>query len=206
MKDVLLIAAFAALSGGALQAQTTDLNLTPAQLATRYGKPVKVERAWYGAGTSYSFQPNKYFFIYATTEPTGGRVEDIVYLRFNSDWTTRPYTPAELKSIFKSNLDCHRTWTGERCPGYSSFWDGTYNLKKLGKEGNEGLFIEYTITEDRAVVGNFRKVEGKKDVKGNTLVGAQVRTKAQFLAEQGAIVTAPKVSSNVAPIAKLVSH
>src|ERR1700740_3750248 len=75
-----------------------DLNAAVAQLTARYGKPKKVERAWYGAGMSYGFQPSPNLYVYATTNPRGSRIEDVIYIRFKK-WVNIPYTPEESKRL-----------------------------------------------------------------------------------------------------------
>ena len=46
-------------------------------LTAKYGKPVKVEKAWCG-GTAYGFRPAKMTYVYAIE--TNGVVDDITYL------------------------------------------------------------------------------------------------------------------------------
>ena len=158
-----------------------DLNSTPAQLVARYGKPTKVERAWYGAGMSYGFQPSANLYIYATTDPSGSRVEDVLYVRFK-DWVNVPYTSREARVLLQRNLDYHVAWKGDR-PGVS-FWDGIDDVSHLGKE--YGVLREWSLTNDRAVIANTRKIDSK-DIKGNPIIGGQVRTLEQFNVEQQAI-------------------
>jgi hypothetical protein len=158
-----------------------DLNATVAQLTARYGKPKKVERAWYGAGMSYGFQPNPNLYVYATTNPSGSRVEDLIYIRFK-DWINVPYTSQEARALMQQNLDHHITWRSDY-PGVS-FWDGIEDVKHLGKE--HGVMQAWSLNYNHAVIGNTRKLD-TKDINGNPIIAAQVRTLDQFQAEQSAI-------------------
>ena len=158
-----------------------DLNATVAQLSARYGKPKKVERAWYGAGMSYGFQPSPNLYVYATTNPSGSRVEDVIYVRFK-DWVNIPYTSQEARSLLHQNLDHHITWKSDY-PGVS-FWDGIEDVRHLGKE--YGVMRAWSLNYNRAVIANTRKLN-IKDIKGNPLTAAQVRTLDQFEVEQPAI-------------------
>ena len=51
-----------------------DLGSTVDYLTAKYGKPVKVEKAWCG-GTAYGFRPTKMTYVYAIE--THGVVNDI---------------------------------------------------------------------------------------------------------------------------------
>ena len=158
-----------------------DLNATVAQLTARYGKPKKVERAWYGAGMSYGFQPNPNLYVYATTNPSGSRVEDLIYIRFK-DWVNVPCTSQEARGLLQQNLDHHITWKTDY-PGVS-FWDGIEDVKHLGKE--HGVMRVWSLNYNHAVIGNTRQLD-HKDINGNPIIAAQVRTLDQFHAEQSAI-------------------
>src|ERR1700740_461819 len=158
-----------------------DLNATVAQLTARYGKPKKVERAWYGAGMSYGFQPSPNLYVYATTNPRGSRVEDPIYIRFNH-WVNVPYTSQEARALLQQNLDHHITWKSDY-PGVS-FWDGIEDVKHLRKES--GLMRAWSLNYNRAVISNTRKLD-TKDIKGNPIIAGQVRTLDQFNVEQPAI-------------------
>jgi hypothetical protein len=159
-----------------------DLNATVAQLISRYGQPKKVEHSWYGAGMSYGFEPNPNLYVYATTNPSGSRVEDVIYIRFK-DWVNVPYTREEAKRLLIENLDHHLTWKTD-LPGVT-YWDGISDVRHLGKE--HGLREVLSLNYNHAVIGNMRKLDDHKDIKGSPIIAFQVRTLNQFYAEQAAI-------------------
>ena len=102
----LILAALAALSIGAYlyceEAQTAepaaatgqiskasprpDLGSTVDYLSAKYGKPVKVEKAWCG-GIAYGFRPTKMTYVYAIE--TNGVVGDVTYFDFNKPQLTQ---------------------------------------------------------------------------------------------------------------------
>jgi hypothetical protein len=171
-----LITALFALTTVALYAQNhtgvTDLNSTPAQLIARYGKPASVEPAWYGAGKSYSFQDSRSgYFIFATTEPTGGRVEDVQYLRKGSSLTR-----AEKAHLLLVNSDTHIAYYGDRREfGVDVDWDGNEAYRGFRKEHQE-IFVKSDLNWTHQIINNETD-DG----------GFQVRTKAQFEREQKAL-------------------
>jgi hypothetical protein len=164
-----------------------DLKATVTQLIARYGKPRKIEHAWYGAGMSYGFQPSPDLYVYATTNPSGSRIEDVIYIRFKK-WVNIPYTPEESKRLLIKNLDHHLVWKTDLTGGCSmpqlSYWDGVTGVRHLGKEYN--LSEVFSLNCDYAVIANTRKLD-TKDINGNPIIAAQVRTLDQFHAEQAAI-------------------
>jgi hypothetical protein len=173
MKQILIATLLTALSAlpafadGRNPRGFTDLNSTPAQLAARYGKPVKVEKGWYGAGLSYSFQPNKELFVYATTNPQGTKVEDVVYKS-----TGKPFTYDQKEYFLLINSNPHISYYGD-CREFDqdTDWDGTESVKHLGKERN--LTVKSDLNWTHQIVA--------KDTDDS---GYQLRTKAQFDVEQ----------------------
>src|SRR6476659_7589306 len=113
----LILSALAALSMGAYlygeEAQTAepaaakgqiskaspqpDLGSTVDYLAAKYGKPVKVEKAWCG-GTGYGFEPTKMTYVYAIE--TNGVVGDVTYFDFDKPQLTQEDSVALLRSQF----------------------------------------------------------------------------------------------------------
>jgi hypothetical protein len=147
---------------------TTDLNSTPVQLAQRYGKPVKVEPAFFGKGTSYGFQPTKNSYIYATTDPSGTLIGSVMYFKFDS-----PFTQAEKEQLFRKNMDPTHVWDGDNFAN----WDGTNDFKRLGAEsGTHKVICE--ANGPGVVIGN----DHKDDKSG--AISYQVRTWKQFAFEQ----------------------
>ena len=147
---------------------STDLNATPAQLTSRYGKPVKVETGYYGAGTSYSYQPSKNLYVYATTNPYGNKVEDVIYVQASG-----AFSKAQKSRLLQLNCDPHIAYWGDS--GASDLfgeWDGTTEVKRLGKEKN--LIVKDDLNWSRW--GIIAKVTDNG--------GYQVRTQKQFYLEQ----------------------
>lgn len=153
----------------------TDLNSTVAQLTSRYGKPVKVEKGWYGAGLSYEFHPSKNSYIYATTNPEQTLVEDVIYTQFGGKYGNIPqqFTKEEKSAFIARNSDAHITYWGDaNAQGTDGNWDGTDKVKHLGREYN--LTVRYDLNwTEHSIIG--RDVD--KD-------GYQVRTLKQFNVEQ----------------------
>jgi hypothetical protein len=173
----MLTAAVAALTmtGALAHAQDqTDLNSTPAALAARYGKPVKIEAAWCFKGTSYSFQPSLNTYIFATTNSDGTKIEDLMYFKFNG-----AFSRAEKAALYKRNVDQSRVWDGDYRGFFSRFdWDGKREFKKLGLERYKHC-IQYETNGVNAIVENMHEQDGKTSY--------QLRTLKQFLFEQAAI-------------------
>jgi hypothetical protein len=154
--------------GGVNPGCPTDLNSTVAQLTSRYGKPVMVEKGWYGAGLSYEFHPAESLYVYATTTPDQTRVEDVIYTQF----TGKPFTAAEKSHLLVHNSDPHITYYGDSIAfGTEVEWDGTEQVKRLGKEHNLTLKSDLNWTH---------QIVTKETDNGSY----QIRTKAQFDREQ----------------------
>jgi hypothetical protein len=152
----------------------TDLNSSPAVLAAKYGKPVKVEPAWCFKGTSYSFQPSANTYIYATTNPEGSAIEDLMYFKFNG-----PFSEAEKTALYNANVDRSHVWDGDyRGFDFGFDWDGRREVKKLGFERYKHHIL-YEVNGGHAIVDNVREQDGKTSY--------QVRTLKQFRFEQTAI-------------------
>jgi hypothetical protein len=167
---ILLLLSFAGLAAqaNAFNIAQTDLNATPAQLAARYGKPVRVEASWFGGGgLSYSFQPSKTLFVYATTNPYNTKVEDVIYKKLNGSWTR-----AEWETFILRNTDPHIVYYGDMHEFDVNFdSNGLEDVKHLGKERNLVIKSDYNWTH---------QIIGKTTDDG----GFQVRTKKQFEIEQ----------------------
>jgi hypothetical protein len=147
---------------------STDLNATPAQLTSRYGKPVKVETGYYGPGTSYSYHPSHNLYVYATTNPYGTKVEDVIYVQASG-----AFSKAQKSHLLQLNSDPHIAYWGDSgaSDGFGE-WDGTEEVKRLGKERN--LIVKSDLNWSRW--GIIAKVTDNG--------GYQVRTKKQFYLEQ----------------------
>ena len=118
-------------------------------------------------GLSYSFQPTKALFIYSTTNPSGTKVEDVVYKEL-----VRPLTQVERDRFLVLNSDSHITYYGDFLEFDQSFdWDGKGSVKRLGKEKNLIVKSHYNWTHQIIC----------KDTDNGFF---QVRTKAQFDLEQ----------------------
>ena len=74
-----------------------DLGSTVDSLTAKYGKPVKVEKAWCG-GTAYGFRPTKMTYVYAIE--IFGVVNDITYFDFNKPEITQEDSVKFLRSQF----------------------------------------------------------------------------------------------------------
>lgn len=154
--------------------EQTDLNSAPSVLTAKYGKPVKVEPAWCLKGTSYSFQPSVNTYIFATTNPEGTAIADLMYFKFNG-----PFSDPEKTALFKQNVDRGRAWDGDQRGFFSRFdWDGKREYKKLGLERYKHNVL-YETNGVNAIVENMHEQDNKTSF--------QVRTMKQFLFEQTAI-------------------
>ena len=80
-----------------------DLGSTVDYLTAKYGKPVKVEKAWCG-GTAYGFRPTKMTYVYAIE--TNGVVNDITYFDFNKPQLTQE----DSVKLFRSQFLQPITW------------------------------------------------------------------------------------------------
>jgi hypothetical protein len=181
----LILAALAALSMGAYlyceEAQTAepaaatgqiskaspqpDLGSTVDYLTAKYGKPVKVEKAWCG-GTAYGFRPTKMTYVYAIE--TNGIVNDITYFDFNKPQLTQE----DSVRLFRSQFPSFRPIT----------WADKEHKKGLGEEKGKHWTLTQWIVQSAGV---FR--EGKSFISNPKDNGWQFRTPEQFAAEQAVI-------------------
>ena len=168
-KALLLLLSFTALTSTyAINIAPTDLNATPAELAARYGKPVKIESSWFGGGgLSYSFQPSRTLFVYATTNPYSNKVEDVIYRKLNGSWTK-----GETETFILRNSDPHIAYYGDVHEFDVNFdYSGLEDVKHLGKERDLIIKSDYNWTH---------QIIGKTTDNG----AFQVRTQKQFYLEQ----------------------
>jgi hypothetical protein len=181
----LILAALAALSMGAYlygeEAQTAepaaatgqiskaspkpDLGSTVDYLTAKYGKPVKVEKAWCG-GTGYGFQPTKMTYVYAIE--TNGVVNDITYFDFNKPQLTQE----DSVRLFRSQFPIFPPIT----------WADKEHKKGLGEEKGKHWKHTQWIVESAMVLR-----EGKSFISNPKDKGWQFRTPEQFAAEQSVI-------------------
>jgi hypothetical protein len=176
----LMLAALAALSMGAYlcceEAQTAepraqiskaraqpDLGSTIDYLTAKYGKPVKVEKAWCG-GTAYGFRPTNMTYVYAIE--TNGVANDITYFDFNKPELTQE----DSVRLFRSQFNQPITWV-----------DKEYK-KGLGQEKGK----HWTHTQWIALSAGALR-ESKSFISNPKDKGWQFRTPEQFAAEQAVI-------------------
>ncbi len=144
-----------------------DLGSTVADLTAKYGKPVKVEKAWCG-GTAYGFQPTKMTYVYAIE--TNGTVGDIIYFDFNKPQITRE----DSVKLFRSQFPIVPPIT----------WADKEYKNGLGEE--KGKHWKHT----QWIVQSFDMLrEGKSFISNPKDKGWQFRTPEQFAAEQAVIKT-----------------
>jgi|SRR5271165_3159519 len=154
----------------------TDLKSTVAQLTSRYGKPVKVEKGWYGAGLSYEFHPSRNLYVYATTDPSQTRIEDVIYSQFTGKYgeSQQAFSKGEKSRFLARNSDPHVAYWGDYgAQGTDGNWDGTEEVKRLGRERNLTVRSDLNWTWANSIVA-------KETEQG----GYQVRTLRQFDLEQ----------------------
>ena len=145
----------------------TDLNSTPAELISVYGKPVKIERGWYGAGVSYTFRLPSGVYLYATTNPARLNVEDVIYTR-----PGKPFSDKEKAELINRNSDSRITYYGDYHEfGVNFDYDGTETVKRRGKERDLTVKSDYNWTH---------QIFAKTTEEG----GYQIRTRNQFDLEQ----------------------
>jgi hypothetical protein len=181
----LILAALAALSMGAYlsceEAQTAepaaatgqiskasprpDLGSTVDYLTAKYGKPVKVEKAWCG-GTGYGFRPTKMTYVYAIE--TNGVVNDITYFNFNKPEIIQEDSVKFLRSQF---------------PIFPAItWADKEHKKGLGEEkGKHWMHTQWLHHSAGS------PLEGKSFISNPKDKGWQFRTPEQFAAEQAVI-------------------
>ena len=140
-----------------------DLGSTVDYLTTKYGKPVKVEKAWCG-GTAYGFRPTKMTYVYAIE--TNGVVGDVTYFDFDKPQLTQE----DSARLFRSQFNQPITWV-----------DKEYK-KGLGQEkGKHWMHTQWIVLS----AGALR--EGKSFISNPKDKGWQFRTPEQFWAEQAVI-------------------
>ena len=140
-----------------------DLGSTVDYLTAKYGKPVKVEKAWCG-GTAYGFRPTNMTYVYAIE--TNGVVNDITYFDFNKPELTQE----DSVRLFRSQFNQPITWV-----------DKEYK-KGLGQEkGKHWTHMQWIALS----AGALR--EGKSFISNPKDKGWQFRTPEQFAAEQAVI-------------------
>ena len=139
-----------------------DLGSTVDYLTTKYGKPVKVEKAWCG-GTAYGFRPTKMTYVYAIE--TNGVVGDVTYFDFDKPQLTQEDSVALLRSQF---------------PIYT--WAYKEHKKGLGQEKGKHWTHTQWIVHSAMVLH-----EGKSFISNPKDQGWQFRTPEQFWAEQAII-------------------
>jgi hypothetical protein len=140
-----------------------DLGSTVDYLTAKYGKPVKVEKAWCG-GTAYGFRPTNMTYVYAIE--TNGVVNDITYFDFNKPELTQE----DSVRLFRSQFNQPITWV-----------DKEYK-KGLGQEKGK----HWTHTQWIALSAGALR-EGKSFISNPKDKGWQFRTPEQFAAEQALI-------------------
>jgi len=183
----LILAALAALSTGAYlygrDAQTVehsslaaagqilkasphpDLGSTVAYLTAKYGKPVKVEKAWCG-GTAYGFQPTKMTYVYAIE--SNGTVGDIMYFDFNKPQITQE----DSVKLFRSQFPIVPPIT----------WADKEYKNGLGEEKGKHWKSTQWIVQSADMLR-----EGKSFISNPKDKGWQFRTPEQFAWEQAVI-------------------
>ena len=142
-----------------------DLGKTVDYLTAKYGKPVKVEKAWCG-GTGYGFRPTKMTYVYAIE--TNGVVNDITYFDFNKPQLTQE----DSVNLFRSQFPIFPPIT----------WADKEYKKGLGEEKGKHWMHTQWIVHSAGVLR-----EGKSFISNPKDRGWQFRTPGQFAAEQAVI-------------------
>ena len=145
-----------------------DLGSTVDYLTAKYGKPVKVEKAWCG-GTAYGFRPTNMTYVYAIE--TNGVVNDITYFDFNKPELTQE----DSLVLFRSQFPIFPSTT-------SITWADKEHTKGLGEEKGK----HWTVTQWIVESADSRR-EGKSFISNPKDKGWQFRTPEQFYAEQAVI-------------------
>ena len=136
-----------------------DLGSTVDYLTAKYGKPVKVEKAWCG-GTAYGFRPAKMTYVYAIE--TNGVVGDVTYFDFNKPELTQEDSVKLFRSQFR---DYRLAFT----------WADKEHKKGLGQEkGKHWTHTQWIVHS----AGMLR--EGKSYISNPKDKGWQFRTPEQF--------------------------
>jgi hypothetical protein len=142
-----------------------DLGKTVDYLTAKYGKPVKVEKAWCG-GTGYGFRPTKMTYVYAIE--TNGVVNDITYFDFNKPQLTQE----DSVVLFRSQFPIFPPIT----------WGDKEHKKGLGEEkGKHWTHTQWSVHS----ADSLR--EGKSFISNPKDKGWQFRNPEQFAAEQAVI-------------------
>jgi hypothetical protein len=142
-----------------------DLGSTVDYLTAKYGKPVKVDKAWCG-GTAYGFRPTKMTYVYAIE--TNGVVNDITYFDFNKPQLTQEDSVVLFRSQF---------------PIFPPIkWADKEYQKGLGEEKGKHWILTQWIVQSAGVL-----LEGKSFISNPKDKGWQFRTPEQFAAEQAVI-------------------
>ena len=135
-----------------------DLGSTVDYLTAKYGKPVKVEKAWCG-GTAYGFRPTKMTYVYAIE--IFGVVNDITYFDFNKSQLTQE----DSVRLFRSQF-----------PIYPEIkWADKEHKKGLGQEKGKHWTHTQWIVHSAMVLR-----EGKSFISNPKDQGWQFRTPEQF--------------------------
>jgi hypothetical protein len=142
-----------------------DLGSTVDYLTAKYGRPVKVEKAWCG-GTAYGFRPTEMTYVYAIE--SNGVVNDIMYFDFNKPQITQEDSVKLFRSQFPTLPPI--TWA-----------DKEYK-NGLGQEKGK----HWTHTQWIALSAGALR-EGKSFISNPKDKGWQFRTPEQFAAEQAVI-------------------
>lgn len=162
--------------GFAVSAQA-KIGYTLAQCRSEYGKPLKVETAWCG-GTAAEFVHNG-LFSYIIFD-ANGKAADITYfsskILLTKDIT--PLSKATTEYLWYHNVDKGKVWDNS-CPSGISDWDGKREVKKFGNE-NFKHWVMYERNGPDALIENAPEYAPNKN-------GYQIRTQAQFEAEQPVI-------------------
>ena len=149
-----------------------DLGSTVDYLTAKYGKPVKVEKAWCG-GTGYGFRPTEMTYVYAIE--TNGVVNDIMYFDFDKSQLTQE----DSVNLFRSQFPIS--------PPIK--WADIEYKKGLGQEkGKHWKHTQWIVQSS----GTLR--EGKSVISNPKDKGWQFRTPEQFAAEQAVIKALKKES------------
>ena len=160
----------AAAEGQIVKATQPDLSSTVDYLTGKYGKSVKVEKAWCG-GTAYGFQPTNMIYVYAIE--SNGTVGDIMYFDFNKPQMTQEDAVKLFRSQFPTTPPI--TWT-----------DKEYK-NGLGQAKGKHWKHKQSLTRTAGV-----KYGGKSFIGNPKDKGWQFRTPEQFAAEQSVIKTLKK--------------
>jgi hypothetical protein len=157
----------AAAEGQIVKATQPDLGSTVDYLTGKYGKPVKVEKAWCG-GTAYGFQPTNMTYVYAIE--SNGTVGDIMYFDFNKPQMTQEDAVKLFRSQFPTTPPI--------------IWADKEYKNGLGQEKGKHWKHTQSITRTAGV-----EYGGKSFISNPRDKGWQFRTPEQFAAEQSVIKT-----------------